>query len=96
MNAEKFTNEEYWRDIKKKIQRESTVSDITYNLWFDNLEFVELSGNTVYIRTDKDDERVLSYLNSKFKLYFETVIGEELGKLITVKFLNNASLVFIA
>ena len=63
MNAEKFTNEEYWRDIKKKIQRESSVSDITYNLWFDNLEFIELSGNTVYIRTDKDDERVLSYLN---------------------------------
>lgn len=91
MNAEKFTNEEYWRDIKKKIQRESSVSDITYNLWFDNLEFIELSGNTVYIRTDKDDERVLSYLNSKFKLYFETVIGEELGEQITVKFLLNDS-----
>ena len=44
MNAEKFTNEEYWRDIKKKIQRESSVSDITYNLWFDNLEFIELNA----------------------------------------------------
>jgi energy-coupling factor transporter ATP-binding protein EcfA2 len=66
-------------EIKRKIQREAAVSDITYHLWFENLEFCEVSGNTVYIRSEKEDERALGYLNNKFKLYFETVIGEELG-----------------
>ncbi|MCR4792209.1 MAG: chromosomal replication initiator protein DnaA [Lachnospiraceae bacterium] len=87
MNAEDFKNEEYWVEIKKKIQRESNVSDITYHLWFEHLEFHELSGDTVYIKTEKDDERALGYLNNKFKLYFETVIGEELGRIISVVFL---------
>jgi chromosomal replication initiator protein len=89
MNEENFKNEEYWEDIKKKIQREANVSDITYDLWFKNLEFQEISGDIVYIKTEKEDERALGYLDNKFKLYFETVIGEELGKLITVKFLLN-------
>ena len=57
MNAENFTNEEYWEEIKRKIQREANVSDITYHLWFENLEFRELSGNTVYIVSEKEDER---------------------------------------
>ena len=91
MNAEKFTNEEYWEEIKRKIQREAAVSDITYHLWFENLEFCEVSGNTVYIRSEKEDERALGYLNNKFKLYFETVIGEELGEIISVKFILNNS-----
>jgi chromosomal replication initiator protein len=91
MNAEKFTNEEYWEEIKRKIQREAAVSDITYHLWFENLEFCEVSGNTVYIRSEKEDERALGYLNNKFKLYFETVIGEELGQIISVKFILNNS-----
>jgi chromosomal replication initiator protein len=89
MNEENFKNEEYWEDIKKKIQREANVSDITYDLWFKKLEFQEISGDIVYIKTEKEDERALGYLDNKFKLYFETVIGEELGKLITVKFLLN-------
>ena len=91
MDAEKFTNEEYWEEIKRKIQRESNVSDITYQLWFENLEFQELSGNVFYIKTEKEDERALGYLNNKFKLYFETVIGEELGYMVTVQFLLNNS-----
>ncbi len=89
MNAEKFNNEEYWEEIKRKIQRESNVSDITYHLWFEKLEFCEIKGNTVYIRSEKEDERALGYLNMKFKLYFETVIGEELGEIISVKFILN-------
>lgn len=91
MNAENFTNEEYWEDIKRKIQREANVSDITYHLWFENLEFRELSGNTVYIVSEKEDERALGYLNKKFKDYFETVIGEELNQIISVKFILNSN-----
>ncbi len=91
MNAENFTNEEYWEEIKRKIQREANVSDITYHLWFENLEFRELSGNTVYIVSEKEDERALGYLNKKFKDYFETVIGEELNQIISVKFILNSN-----
>ena len=47
MNEENFKNEEYWEDIKKKIQREANVSDITYDLWFKNLEFQEISGDSL-------------------------------------------------
>ncbi len=92
MNEEIFTNEEYWEEIKKKIQREANVSDITYHLWFENLEFREIQGDTVYIASEKEDERALGYLDKKFKLYFETIIGEELGKIINVKFIlkNNS------
>ena len=89
MNAENFTNEEYWEEIKRKIQREANVSDITYHLWFENLEFRELNGNTVYIVSEKEDERALGYLNKKFRDYFETVIGEELNQIISVKFILN-------
>ena len=92
MNEEIFTNEEDWEEIKKKIQREANVSDITYHLWFENLEFREIQGDTVYIASEKEDERALGYLDKKFKLYFETIIGEELGKIINVKFIlkNNS------
>jgi len=87
MDAEKFKDDEYWEEIKRKIQNESCVADITYQIWLDKLEFSEISGDTVYIRTEKDDERALGYLNNRFKLYFETVISEELGRIINVQFI---------
>lgn len=87
MNEENFKNEEYWEETKKKVQREANISDITYNIWFKNLEFQEVTDDTFFIRTDKDDERALAYLNTKFQLYFDTVVSEELGRIVQVKFL---------
>ena len=87
MNEENFKNEEYWEETKKKVQREANISDITYNIWFKNLEFQEVTDDAFFIRTDKDDERALAYLNTKFQLYFDTVVSEELGRIVQVKFL---------
>ncbi len=85
-NEELIVNEDYWNGTKRKIQKEANVSDIAYNLWLDNLVIKEIHDDTVYIMSEKEDERVLGYLDKKFKLYFETVISEELERIVNVIF----------
>lgn len=92
-NEELISNAENWKKLKKKIQREANVSEIAYNLWLENLEIKDIQDDTVYIMSNKEDERVLGYLDIKFKIYFETVISEALEKVVNVKFVLKNSVV---
>ena len=87
MEKEEIITKECWNKIKRKIQIEASIADIAYNLWIADLELKDIQEDTVYIMSSKEDERVLGYLDKKYKIFFETIISEALERVVNVEFI---------
>lgn len=81
-----FSIQENWEEIKRQVQNDLSVSDISYSLWIDPLEVDDVRGDYVYIVFDKNDERALEYLDHRFNIAFGTVIYEKTGKALSIIF----------
>ena len=59
-----------WSTIKETIQKEYSLSAISYNTWIAPLELADVVGNTIYIKIPSDKEQALTFIQNKFKNYF--------------------------
>ncbi len=78
-----------WSTIKETIQKEYSLSSISYNTWILPLELDNVVGNTVYIKIPSDKQQALNYIQTKFKLFFQVTISEMLDEEYQIEFLLN-------
>ncbi len=78
---------ECWNEIIRGVKDRAGCSEITFNLWLENLCLENVSDEYIFISTDKDDVRAIVYLERKFKSFFELLISEKVGESVIVRFL---------
>ncbi len=81
--------QELWLTIKETIQKEYSISSISYNTWILPLQLADVVGNTVFIRVNSDNQQALNYIRNKFKDYFQVTISEMMDEEYTVEFILN-------
>ena len=60
-----------WEEIKLIIKKEYDLSDISFKTWIFPLKFYEVENNIVKIVIPSDQAQSVSYISSKYKLYFQ-------------------------
>ena len=78
-----------WSTIKETIQKEYSLSSISYNTWIAPLELADVIGNTVFIKIPSDKEQALSFIQNKFKDCFIVTISEMMDEEYQIEFILN-------
>ena len=68
--------EENWELIKQTIKKEYDLSNISYNTWIAKLSFHSSENDVVTIVIPSEQSHALSYINNKYKSYFQVTISE--------------------
>jgi len=68
--------EENWELIKQTIKKEYELSNISYNTWIAKLMFHSSENDVVTIVIPSEQSHALSYINNKYKSYFQVTISE--------------------
>ena len=67
---------ENWLAIKETIRREYTLSDISYKIWVEPLEYYNVVNDVVNIIIPTAQAHMMSYISSKYKSFFQVTITE--------------------
>ncbi len=67
---------ENWAAIKEVVRREYSLSDISYHIWVEPLEYYDTVEDVVYIIIPSDQSHALNYISSKYKSFFQVTITE--------------------
>lgn len=78
---------EKWEEIKNIIKKEYDLTDISFNTWILPLQFYEVVDDNIKIVIPSDQAHALSYISSKYKIYFQVSISEMFNHEYTVSFL---------
>ena len=81
--------QELWSVIKETIQREYGLSSISYNTWILPMELKDVVNNTVYIKIGSDNQQALTYIQTKFKDFFQVTISEMMDEDYQIEFVLN-------
>ena len=68
--------EENWELIKQTIKKEYELSNISYNTWISKLSFYSSENDVITISIPSEQSHALSYINNKYKSYFQGTISE--------------------
>ncbi|MBQ8327898.1 MAG: chromosomal replication initiator protein DnaA [Lachnospiraceae bacterium] len=75
-----------WQEIKETVKNEYFLTDISYNTWLKNLEFYSEKDNVVTIMIPSDAENTYTYLDKKYKSFFQVTISEMFNDIYEVVF----------
>ena len=71
---------EKWEEIKEIIKKEYDLTDISYNTWIKPLKFHKEENQEVTILIPSDQAHAVSYINNKYKNFFQVSISEIFDK----------------
>lgn len=77
---------EQWKEIKETVRREYSVSNIAFDTWIDPLEPHCVVDDVVYIMIPNDKSNMFTYINSKYKDFFQVTISEMFDHTYNVAF----------
>lgn len=75
-----------WLLIKETIKREYSITDISYQTWIANLQFLEVVDDVVVIVIPADQAQAFNYISTKYKSFFQVTITEMFEHNYDVKF----------
>ncbi len=75
-----------WEEIKKSIEREHNLTNISYVTWIKPLELYSIDDDEVIIMVPSDQAQSASYISNKYTLPFKVAISEALGKTYEIRF----------
>ena len=67
---------EQWNEIKETVRREYSLSNISFDTWIAPLEPSCVIDNVVYILIPNDKSNAFTYINTKYKTFFQVTISE--------------------
>lgn len=67
---------EQWNEIKETVRREYSLSNISFDTWIAPLEPNCVIDNVVYILIPNDKSNAFTYINTKYKTFFQVTISE--------------------
>jgi chromosomal replication initiator protein len=77
---------EEWDNIKKTVQREYSISDISYRAFIKRLEIYEIKDDIITISVPSDNAPSINYLSYKYSLPIKDVIFGVLHKEYEIEF----------
>ena len=77
---------ENWETIKKAIQKEYELTNISYNTWVEPLQFSDVIHDTVFIQIPASQAHALNYISTKYGNYFKVTISEMMDHNYEVSF----------
>ncbi|MBR5406945.1 MAG: chromosomal replication initiator protein DnaA [Lachnospiraceae bacterium] len=75
-----------WEEIKTSIQKEYSLTDISFKTWIQPLDIYEVKDDTVTILIPSDKAQSINYISNKYYLPIKVSISEALKKECDVKF----------
>ena len=69
-----------WNEIKLSIQKEYSLTDISFKTWIQPLDIYELKDNVVTILIPSDKTQSYNYISSKYINPIKVSIAEALHK----------------
>lgn len=76
-----------WEIIKHTIKEEYGLTEISYKTWIANLNFYSSDNDVVTVVIPSDKSHALSYINEKYKSYFQVTISEMMEHEYDVRFI---------
>ena len=76
-----------WEIIKETVRTEYNLTDISFNTWINPLALHSVEDNTVYIVIPSDKAGAASYIQTKYKTFFQVTISELFGDNYEVVFI---------
>lgn len=68
--------ESSWDSIKENIRKEYNISDVAYSTWIEPLKYGGIKSNNVIVIIPSDKSLSLSYIEKKYKDFFNVTIAE--------------------
>ena len=65
-----------WDSIKENIRKEYNISDVAYSTWIEPLKYGGIKSNNVIVIIPSDKSLSLSYIEKKYKDFFNVTIAE--------------------
>ena len=78
--------ENKWEDIKAIIKKEYELTDISYNTWIKPLQLHNVENDQITIIIPSDQAHAITYINNKYKNFFQVSISEMFNKEYQVSF----------
>lgn len=78
---------EQWNEVKETVRREYSLSNISFETWIDPLEPHCVIDNIVYILIPNDKSNAFTYINTKYKTFFQVTISEMFNHTYDVVFI---------
>lgn len=78
---------EQWNEIKETVRREYSLSNISFDTWIAPLEPNSVMDNIVYILIPNDKSNAFTYINTKYKSFFQVTISEMFNHTYDVSFI---------
>lgn len=78
--------ENKWEDIKAIIKKEYELTDISYNTWIKPLQLHNVENDQITIMIPSDQAHAITYINNKYKNFFQVSISEMFNKEYQVSF----------
>ena len=75
-----------WEEIKTSIQKEYSLTDISFKTWIQPLDIYEVKDDTVTILIPSDKAQSINYISNKYYLPIKVSISEALKKECDIKF----------
>ena len=76
-----------WEIIKETVRTEYNLTDISFNTWINPLALHSVEDKTVYIVIPSDKAGAASYIQTKYKTFFQVTISELFGDNYEVVFI---------
>lgn len=68
--------ESSWDSIKENIRKEYNISDVAYSTWIEPLKYGGIKSNNIIVIIPSDKSLSLSYIEKKYKDFFNVTIAE--------------------
>ena len=65
-----------WEEIKEKIKSKYNIPDLSYEVWIKDLELKEIVDGCVIVKISKGLEHTISYIENKYKKFFQSILNE--------------------
>lgn len=76
-----------WDDIKSSIQKEYSLSDISFKTWIQPLDIYEVNDDVITILIPSDKAQSINYISNKYYLPIKVSISEAIHKECDIKFI---------
>ena len=76
-----------WEEIKASIQKEYSLSDISFKTWILPLDIYEVNDDVITILIPSDKAQSINYISNKYYLPIKVSISEALHKECDIKFI---------
>lgn len=78
---------ENWEIIKETVKKEYYLTEISYNTWIAPLKFHEVKDDVVIILIPSDQAHALTYINNRYKVFFQVTISEMMDHTYDISFI---------